>query len=284
MKGAWKYLAVLILVGCDRPAKHAVQVKVPSGGTVEIVQSDAASGKIIDLTHTFDEKTIYWPTENGFQFQRGNNGITAKGYYYAANRFTTAEHGGTHLDAPIHFAADHQTAAEVDLDRLMGEGAVIDVSDKCAADSDYLIGIADLHAWEQRTSRRLNDVIVLLKTGWSRHWPDRKKYLGTDARGPDAIAALRFPGLSVEAAKWLVTERKPKSIGIDTASIDRGRSTHFESHRVLCEHNVPIFENVASLDEVPTTGAKIIALPMKIAGGSGGPLRIVAVLGKGAGE
>jgi kynurenine formamidase len=239
-----------------------------------------ADGSLVDLTHPFDEQTVYWPTESGFVLELGNNGMTEKGYYYAANRFRAAEHGGTHVDAPIHFHDQRHTVDQIELTRLVGEAVVVDVSGKCAMDPDYQIGVADLQDWEATHGRQLVDVIVLLRTGWSERWPDRQKYLGTDLRGPEAVAALHFPGLDPQAAKWLVENRAPKAVGIDTASIDHGQSTHFETHQTLCEHNVPGFENVANLDKLPAEGALVMALPMKIANGSGGPLRIVALLSK----
>jgi kynurenine formamidase len=237
-----------------------------------------ASGRLIDLTHVFDEKTIYWPTEKGFVFERGNNGVTAKGYYYAANRFFAAEHGGTHVDAPVHFFAGGHTADQIELSPLIGEAAVIDVAEKCAADRDYEIGVADLRAWEEKHGRQLVEMVVLLRTGWSKRWPDREQYLGTAERGESGVAKLHFPGLAPEAGSWLAENRRPKAVGIDTASIDPGPSTHFGSHVALCEHNIPIFENVARLDDLPSQGALVIALPMKIGGGSGAPLRIIAVV------
>jgi len=272
---AWLALVLVVLIlGCGKNAPP------PAASPSKPVKSlDALlSGKLIDLTHSFDAATIYWPTEPAFRFERGNDGVTPKGYYYAANRFATAEHGGTHLYAPIHFAADQRTADQIELDRLLGEAVVIDLSEKCAADPDYEVSVADLHAWETQHGRQLDNVMVLLRTGWSRYWPDRLKYLGTDARGAEAVAQLHFPGLAPEAARWLVEHRGIKAIGIDTASIDHGQSTRFESHRALCAKNVPIFENVTNLDQLPPQGALVIALPMKIAGGSGGPLRIVAVV------
>ena len=233
-------------------------------------------GRWVDLTHPFDEQTIYWPTEKGFRFEQGSNGPTPKGYYYAANRFASAEHGGTHLDAPRHFSAAGQTADAIPLEHLLGEAVVVDVTRQCAADAAYEVTPDDLVTWESRHGRQLVDVILLLRTGWAERWSDRAAYLGTDQVGPDAVAKLRFPGLSPLAARWLVDHRRIRAIGIDTASIDHGPSTHFGAHVTLCGGNLPIFENVASLDGLPEQGIFVVALPMKIAGGSGGPLRIVA--------
>lgn len=271
-------ICALLITGCDSPSKPAPPTTEHATAPAAPSATAPLAGKIIDLSHPFDKDTIYWPTEAGFRFEPGKNGLTAKGYYYAANRFTTAEHGGTHLDAPIHFAADQPTSDQIDLQRLLGEAAVINVTEACARDPDYLIGVADLRGWEEKHRRQLDDVIVLLRTGWSQHWPDRLKYLGTATLGPEAIPELHFPGLAPEAARWLVEQRRIKAIGIDTASIDYGQSSLFESHVILCGKNVPIFENVAHLDQLPSEKALVIALPMKIAGGSGGPLRIIAVV------
>lgn len=243
---------------------------------VMLAQPALAADTWLDLTHPFDARTIYWPTERGFQFERGENGPTPKGYYYAANRFTTAEHGGTHLDAPRHFSATGLTSDAIPVDRLVGDAVVVDVTDRAAADSVYEVTADDLVAWERAHGRQLVDVILLLRTGWGAKWSDRTAYLGTDATGPGAVAQLRFPGLAPDAARWLVEHRRIKAIGIDTASIDHGPSTSFGAHVALCGGNIPIFENVAALETVPQQGAFIAALPMKIAGGSGGPLRIVA--------
>jgi len=266
----WKQLScvLVLLTGCGGSAAHVAE---PAAAAL-------LDGELIDLSHPFDADTIYWPTEQGFRFERGNNGVTAKGYYYAANRFATAEHGGTHLDAPIHFAEHHLAVDQINLHKLMGEAAVVDVSSKCQDNPDYLIGVGDLRAWEVKHARELDNVILLLRTGWSSHWPNRLKYLGTEALGAEAVAQLHFPGLAPEAAQWLVDHRHIKAIGIDTASIDYGQSSRFETHVTLCGHNVPIFENVTNLAQLPAEKSTVIALPMKIAGGSGGPLRIVGIV------
>jgi kynurenine formamidase len=270
-------LAATLLTGGGLYGVSTAAAQTPPRGPAADAAARWLAGKIIDLTHPFDDQTIYWPTEQGFVLERGNHGVTAKGYYYAANRFRAAEHGGTHVDAPIHFHRDRHTVDQIGLDRLIGTAAVIDVADKCQANRDYQITVGDLRAWEETHGRQLVDAIVLLRTGWSRYWPDRDRYLGTSASGEQGVAQLHFPGLAPEAARWLSENRSPKAVGIDTASIDFGQSTHFESHVALCRHNIPSFENVANLDQVPARGATVIALPMKIGGGSGAPLRIIAI-------
>ncbi len=235
-------------------------------------------GQWLDLTHDFSDKTLYWPTSDPFRLTTVHAAVTDKGFFYAANNFCAAEHGGTHIDAPVHFAARGQFLDEVPLDKLIGPAVVIDVSAKALADRDYRIGVADLTAWEERRGPLPQASIVLFHTGYARFWPNAEQYLGTAERGQAAVAKLHFPGLHPEAAEWLVSERRVRAVGLDTASVDYGQSSLFESHRVLARHNIPIFENVSNLDRLPATGATVFALPMKIGRGSGGPLRIVAWL------
>jgi len=235
-----------------------------------------ANGRWIDLTHDFSTNTLYWPTAKPFTLEVEFHAHTDKGYFYAANRYSASEHGGTHIDAPIHFAEGHKTLDELSIEQLTGSAAVVDVTAKTQKDADYQITVADLKTWEEKHGKIPKDAIVLFNTGFASRWPDAKKYLGTDERGSNAVAKLHFPGLHPDAARWLTKERTIKAVGLDTASIDHGQSTLFETHRVLSEKNVPAFENVAALDKLPATGAYVIALPMKIKGGSGGPLRIVA--------
>jgi kynurenine formamidase len=235
-------------------------------------------GPAIDLTHPFDERAIYWPTEEGFVLERGPAGRTEAGYWYEAHRMRLAEHGGTHLDAPVHFHEGGATSDRVALERLIAPAVVLDVRERCARDADHAVSVADLERFEAAHGRIPDGAALLLATGFAARWPDRARYLGTDARGPGAVAKLHFPGLDPAAARWLVAERKLAAVGIDTASIDPGQSKRFESHQILFAAGIPAFENLAALDALPATGATVIALPMKIAGGSGGPLRAVALL------
>jgi kynurenine formamidase len=238
------------------------------------------SGPVVDLTYAFDANSVYWPTAEQFKLETDFEGMTDKGYFYSAYRYSAAEHGGTHLDSPVHFAKGHFTVDQLPLESLMGTAIVVDVTSQCAANADYLVSVADFQNWEKTNGRIQPGTIVLLRTGFGKYYPDRKKYLGTDERGAQAVAKLHFPGLDPAAAKWLTQERSIKAIGLDTASIDRGQSTLFETHRTLFEKDVPAFENVANLEQLPVKGFSVIALPMKIKGGSGGPLRIIAILNR----
>jgi kynurenine formamidase len=161
---------------------------------------------------------------------------------------------------------------------MVGAAVRINVTEQCARNRDYLIAISDFQRWEAEHGLIPHGAIVLLNTDFARFWPDRKQYLGTELRGQEGVLALHFPGLHPEAATWLVRERQVKAVGIDTASIDYGQSTKFETHIALLSRNVPVFENLSNLHELPPRGFDVIALPMKIAGGTGGPLRIIAVM------
>jgi len=249
-------------------------------GMIGLVSCDDArqfpEGRLVDLSHDFSSQTVYWPTATPFALDTVFAGPTEKGYYYSAYAFCAAEHGGTHIDAPIHFAEGRQTVDEIPLSQLVGPAVKIDVSAKVNANRDYQITVDDLEAWEAQHGRIAEGSIVLLETGFGNHWPDRASYLGTEKRGPEGVAELHFPGLSAEAAVWLADNRKISAVGLDTASIDYGQSQTFDTHVALMTRNIPAFENVANLNELPATGAYVVALPMKIRGGSGAPLRIVA--------
>ena len=234
--------------------------------------------KIVDLTYPFSSDSVYWPTADGFVLDVDAEGMTEKGYFYKANSFAAAEHGGTHLDAPIHFAAGAASVDEIDLDRLVAPGVLIDVSDRTGNDPDYLISVKDLKDWEEGNGKIPERSILLLRTGWGKFYPDKKRYLGTDQTGPEAVENLHFPGLDPEAATWLVKNRSIGAIGLDTASIDRGQSQYFKAHQILFAAGIPALENVANLDLLPAKGFRIVALPMKIESGSGAPLRVIAIL------
>jgi kynurenine formamidase len=233
--------------------------------------------RVVDLSHPFDERTLYWPTApSGFQLKSLHRGVTPAGFFYAANSFCAPEHGGTHIDAPVHFAEGGLALDAVPVDRLIAPAVVIDVTRQATADADYSLGVDDVRAWETRHGRIPEAAIVLLRTGWAARWPDAKRYFGDDT--PGDASRLHFPSYGAESARLLVEERRVAALGVDTASIDHGPSKDFAVHQIAARANVPGLENLADLSALPEDGAWVIALPMKIAGGSGGPVRVVALV------
>jgi kynurenine formamidase len=261
MKRILSFLLLPVLIGCSSSKKLAFE-----------------KGRWIDLTYAFSNESIYWPTAEPFKLDTAFEGTTPGGFFYSAFNFSAAEHGGTHLDAPYHFAKGKWTTDQIPLENLTGRAVVIDVSSRALKDADYLISVQDVEAWEKANGRIPDGSIVLFRTGYGTYYPDATKYLGTTKRGTEGVALLHFPGIDPQLAEWIVQNRKIKAVGLDTPSVDYGQSKDFKTHQVLYGHNICGFENVANLDRLPVKNAYVIALPMKIKGGSGGPLRIVAWL------
>ena len=232
--------------------------------------------KLIDLTYSFSADTHHWPTAKPFSLETVSEGRTPGGFFYSSYNYSASEHVGTHLDAPFHFAERGWTTDQIPLGQTIGPAVVIDVRAKASKNSDYLLEPADIRAWEKMHGRIARGAIVLIHTGWGKFWGDRKRYFGSDE--PGNVTDLHFPGLSSEAADFLIKERRVKAVGIDTPSIDHGPSGDFRAHQILGGANVPVFENVARLEQMPPKGATVFALPMKIKGGSGAPLRIFGLL------
>ena len=237
---------------------------------------DLAEATIVDLTHAIDRDTIFWPTEKKtFELVEEHRGMTERGFFYAANRFCLPEHGGTHVDAPFHFAKEGKTVGALPIERMVGPAAVIDVSAKAAADVDYTLQPQDVTEWEAANGKIAPGTIVLLRTGWSSRWPDKRAYLGDDT--PGDASHLHFPSYGVDAVRLLIA-RGVSVIGVDTASIDNGPSQDFPVHRAAGAANGVGVENLANLYKLPPTGAWVVALPMKIAQGTGAPARVIALL------
>jgi kynurenine formamidase len=240
------------------------------------VDSAIDPAKLVDLTYTFDTFTIYWPTEHPFVHQFEHYGMTAQGYFYSSAKFAAPEHGGTHMDAPIHFSKGAMTVDQVPLRSMVGPAVVIDFSGRAAHNPDAMLGVEDIKKWESAHGSLPNGAIVLARSGWGRYWSDKKRYLGTDKFGD--IAHLRFPGFSPDAVKYLLDSDKVVAIAIDTPSMDPGISKAFPVHRLWLGANKVGFENVANAEMLPESGATIFCIPMKIGEGTGAPTRIFAML------
>ncbi|MGI9202407.1 MAG: cyclase family protein [Woeseiaceae bacterium] len=232
---------------------------------------------VIDLSHAYGESTLYWPTSpTTFRKDVLAYGDTDQGYFYSAYSVCTPEHGGTHIDAPVHFAKEGLSTDELPLENLIAPAVVIDVSAKAAADPTYRLSVADVNRFESSYGEIPAGTIVLMRTDWSTRWPDAMRYLGDDT--PGDASNLKFPGFGAAATRLLVEERAVGMLGIDTASVDYGPSQDFIAHQIGAAQGIPNLENLTNLAALPATGSIIMALPMKIQGGSGGPVRVVALV------
>jgi len=234
--------------------------------------------RLVELTHPFDDKTLYWPEDPPAHFELKPLWCDAvdAGFFVCLKQVgSIPEHGGTHLDAPLHFAKDHPTVDKIPLARLIAPAVVLDISVAASTNPDATLRSADVDAFERAHGTIERGSIVLVRTRWAERWPDRARYFG-NARA-DENKNLHFPGIDPGAARMLV-QRGVAAVGIDSPSVDPGVVVDYPVHQILLGADVPQFENVASLRELPAKGALVIALPMDIAGGTGAPLRIVAIL------
>ena len=264
-----KRLACIVLgtVACAAPPEPGVSPNA----------IDLSTARLIDLSYAYDQDTLYWPTSpSSFELTELANGPAEGGYFYSAYSFCTPEHGGTHLDAPVHFAEGGLKAGEISLQRLIAPGIVIDMSAATVGNPDARLDLDTVKMWEAQHGAVPEGAIVILRTGWGIRWPDAMAYLGDDKEG-DA-SNLHFPAYGEQAARYLIEQRRVGAIGVDTASIDYGQTQDFIVHRIAAGAGVPGLENVARVDQLPEQGFWVLALPVKIARGSGGPVRIVAVV------
>jgi kynurenine formamidase len=232
---------------------------VPSGKT-----------RVLDLSYAINDKLVAWPGDEKVFEAKVNASVEKNGYF--TRSFWMLEHYGTHLDAPAHFPPGKATVDQIPVKQLFGPAVVIDVRAEGARDADYQLAAARLEDWEKRHGRIPEGAIVLLRTGWASRWPDVQKYRNQDGQG-----RMHFPGFSVEAVK-LLTERKVSGLGCDTLSIDPGASTDYAVHHLALGASLYQLENLADLGELPETGAFLIVAPIKLEGGSGGPVRVFALL------
>jgi kynurenine formamidase len=252
-------LAALMTFLSQDTKDRAKLERVPSGKT-----------RVLDLSYAISDKLVPWPGDDKYFEAKVNASVEKNGYF--TRSFWMLEHYGTHLDAPAHFPPGKTTVDRIPVKQLFGPAVVIDVRGEANKDADYLLPLARVEDWEKRHGKIPEGAIVLLRTGWASRWPDVKRY-----RNQDAAGAMHFPGFSAEAANVLI-ERKVSGLGCDTLSIDYGASKDFAVHHLSLGAGLYHLENLADLTELPETGAFLIVAPIKLESGSGGPVRVFALL------
>jgi kynurenine formamidase len=230
------------------------------------------SGKtrVLDLAYAINEKLVPWPGDQRWFEAETNASIEKDGYF--TRSFWMLEHYGTHLDAPVHFPPGNVPVDRISVRQLFGPAVVLDVRAEGSRDADHRLPLAHIREWEERHGKIPEGAVVLLRTGWSARWPDARRY-----RNEDAAGRMHFPGFSVEAVQQMI-ERRVSGIGCDTLSVDCGASEDFAVHHLTLGAGLYHLENLSDLSELPESGAELIVAPIKLEGGSGGPVRVFALL------
>jgi kynurenine formamidase len=253
-------LGALLVTSAQKPTETNLSLEgIPSGKT-----------RVVDLSYAISDRLVPWPGDTRWFEAQVNATVEKNGYF--TRSFWMLEHYGTHMDAPIHFPPGTTPVDRIPVKQLFGPAVVLDVRAEGEKDPDYQLLAARVQDWEKRHGRILAGAIVLLRTGWASRWPDAKRYRNQDEQG-----RMHFPGFSVEAAKLLV-ERKVSGLGCDTMSVDYGASQDFAVHTLALGAGLYHLENLADLSALPESGAFLIAAPIKLEGGSGGPVRVFAIL------
>jgi kynurenine formamidase len=250
----------------------AVMTLLPQKSRQDSMLEGISTGKtrVLDLSYAISDKLVPWPGDEKWFESKVNATVEKNGYF--TRSFWMLEHYGTHLDAPAHFPPGKITVDEIPAKQFFGPAVVLDARAEGAKDADYQLPAARVEEWEKRHGRIREGAIVLLRTGWASRWPDAQKYRNQDAQGK-----MHFPGFSTEAAKLLI-ERKASGLGCDTMSIDYGASSEFAVHHLALGAGLYHLENLADLSELPEAGAFLAVAPIKLEGGSGGPVRVFALL------
>jgi kynurenine formamidase len=252
----------------------AFMTLLPQNSHQDHLLTNISSGKtrVLDLSYAISDQLVPWPGDKKW-FEATVNATVEKNGYFTRS-FWMLEHYGTHLDAPIHFPPGKTPVDQIPAKQLFGPAVVLDVRAEGATDPDYLLPVARVEDWEKRHGRIPEGAIVLLRTGWASRWPDAQKYRNQDAQGK-----MHFPGFSPDAAKLLV-ERRVSGLGCDSLSVDRGASEDFAVHHLALGAGLYHLENLTDLGEVPEAGAFLIVAPIKLEGGSGGAVRVFALVGE----
>ena len=225
---------------------------------------------ILDLTHTLNSKFPYIPTDVTYGFEMKAIATFEK-MGVAANEWKIHEHIGTQFDAPNHFAKGGMSAEMIDVKNLFVPAIVINIGEKAAKDRDAVLTIDDILNWEKSNGVIPENAAVLIYAGWD------KKISSPDFLGIDSAHIKHFPGISKEAAAFLVDKRSIAGVGVDVVSFDPGIDGTYQSHRIILGKGKWALECLTNLDKLPVTGAHIFVGAPKVEGATGGLSRVIAI-------
>jgi kynurenine formamidase len=247
----------------------AVAAALPVGSAQAATVRRTTFRNVADLTHVLGTQFPLFPGAAPFRIEQAVS-HDKDGYY--GSILTYWEHSGTHMDAPVHFAPNGLFVDQLRIENLVVPAVVINITEKVRRDPDAVVTPDDIRAWERRYGRIPDNAAVLMASGWGARAGSVEAFRNTDSSG-----VMHFPGFGKEAIDFLLTERRIAGIGVDTLSLDHGPSTTFAVHYTLLPTNRWGLENLANLESIPPSGATLFVGAPKIASGSGGPTRVMAV-------
>jgi len=247
------------------PAERGVNFPLACGG---IEGGLISYSRVIHLSHVIDTDIPQWQGDPPVEFETVAE-LYKDGYYL--RRFSMGEHSATHINAPNSFHLDGVGIDEYSAQSLVVPAVVIDIREKALGNSDYTLCVEDILAWEQRYGEIPTGSVVLLYTGWQEKWWDKNAFFNQDAQG-----SIHFPGFSSDATRFLVEERQIAGVGIDTHGVDSGQDTTFATNRLVLERQGIVLENLTNLDQLPPTGATLAIGVLRLRGGSGSPVGVLA--------
>jgi kynurenine formamidase len=177
------------------------------------------------------------------------------------------------MNAPNSFYPQGMSIDQYPAESLIAPAVVIDIRQQTATHPDYALRLSDVLAWEQQYGRIPPKSVVLLFTGWQSKWSDQGAFFNQDASG-----GMHFPGFSREATQFLLKERQIAGIGIDTHGVDSGQDTTFATNHLVLEQPRLVLENLTNLDQLPAIGTILVIGILRLSGGSGSPVAVLALL------
>lgn len=223
-----------------------------------------------DMTHTTGED---FPTFGGQQQVFKMPMFNLKEHGYNLNEWKINEHTGTHIDVPLHFSADGQSVDEIPVGSLVCPLAVIDIRAKAAENADAQVTPEDIKAWVAANGDLPQNACIAMMSGWDKNvGTDKFRNVGDDKK------TMHFPGFHADAIKMLLEDGKASGIAVDTLSLDHGPSADFAVHYSWLPAGKWGIECIANLEALPAKGATLVVAPWKIAGATGGPTRVFAMV------
>lgn len=247
-----------------------------------VLTSLGAPVTVVDLTHQLGERTLFWPGQPPFNFTILHRSFSPVWNTWLENNYLAfAEHGGTHIDSPSHFIQNRWRTHEIPASRLVGPGVIVDVKEKVKDNADYAVTVDDLREWEARFGRIPDGAVVIMNAGWSRYFPNPKLVFNTAT--PEDDKTFHFPGFHEDTARWLAEERSVVAVGTDAPTPDVAANVPaFPVHKILLAKDIVLLEFVANVDNLPPSGSTIVIGVLNTVNGSGGPARILGLVGADA--